>query len=172
MVSRAIMIFLGVLAVLMLGCQDTRSPEVCIYFDSSEDQAGLIRSAAAKIAAQRGLKFTDESGQQPWPYLTIYIGLEGNGFHVVGRHQKGFVGTMCFYKEKSFFSGESEKDEGINNVLRDFTEMFGRQQIPFEIGKARPAAVESSRWGGKKGPLAAPAPDVSPPPALPRPNVR
>jgi hypothetical protein len=128
----------------LIGCEQTRSPEICIFFDSKEDQSRFIREGAAKIAAQRQLDFSDKSGQHPWPELPIYIGLEGRGFHVTGRREKGYVGTLCFYEEKGIFSGERERQQ-MKLLQADFSIFFTNAKIPFETGKARSSETKSAK---------------------------
>jgi hypothetical protein len=135
MVIRPVVTLL-LLSVLVMGCESKRIPSTCISFDAKEDQSKLIREGAARIAASRRMDFSDKSGQYPWPDLTIYIGLEGRGFHVIGHRETGYVGTLCFYEEKGIFGGEKATEQ-MKLVQADFSVFFIDAMIPFEAGKPR-----------------------------------
>jgi hypothetical protein len=135
---------LVVLSALLMGCEDKRIAETCIFFDAKEDQSKLIRDGAAKIATSRRMDFSDKSGQHPWPQLPIYIGLEGSGFNMIGHREKGFVGTLCFYEVKGIFHGDKATEQ-MKLVQADFSAFFTDAKIPFEIGKPRPSETKSSK---------------------------
>lgn len=144
MVSRvALFVVIIVFTAHLVGCESSRSPETCIFFDAKESQARSVRDGAKAIAGRRNLTFTDASGEHPWPDLAVYVGLEGKGFHATGRLQKGYVGTVCVYDEKSLLYGDKAKDQ-MKELVAEFAAFFASEKIPFETGKARPSATKSS----------------------------